>query len=115
MPSINMIALRREEKRRQEQNARKLLYAIAGEVGLVVVVACVLTARIVVTQDHIGDLWERSLPSSSRKSPKSRRCKPKPRRIAAESRTRLTARRPTRCSGTATFTPSPTACRQKLG
>ena len=35
MPSINMIALRREEKRQQEKNARKLLYAIAGEVGTV--------------------------------------------------------------------------------
>ena len=58
MPSINMIALRREEKRQQEQNARKLLYAIAGEVGVVVAVACVLTARIVVTQGHIGDLGE---------------------------------------------------------
>ena len=30
MPSINMIAVRREDKRRQEQNIRKLLYAILG-------------------------------------------------------------------------------------
>ncbi len=56
MPSINMIALRREEKRHQEQNARKLLYAIAGEVGVVLVVASVLTTRILVTQSHISDL-----------------------------------------------------------
>ena len=56
MPSINMIALRRDEKRHQEQNARKLLYSIAGEIGVVVVVASVLTARILVTQNHIGDL-----------------------------------------------------------
>ena len=56
MPSINMIALRREEKRRQEQNVRKLLYSIAGEVGLIVAVSFVMTARIIVTQDHIGDL-----------------------------------------------------------
>ncbi len=56
MPSINMIAQRREEKRHQEQNARKLLYSIAGEVGVVVAVAFVLTARILVTENHIGDL-----------------------------------------------------------
>lgn len=56
MPSINMIALRREEKRRQEKNVRKLLYSIAGEVGLVVAVAFVLTARILVVQSHISDL-----------------------------------------------------------
>ena len=56
MPSINMIALRREEKRHQEKNARKLLYSIAGEIGVVTAVAFVLTARIVVTQGHISDL-----------------------------------------------------------
>ncbi len=37
MPSINMIAVRREDKRRQEQNVRKLLYGIVGEIGLVIV------------------------------------------------------------------------------
>ena len=58
MPSINMIALRREEKRHQEKNARKLLYSIAGEVGVVAAVAFVLTARIVVTQGHINDLGD---------------------------------------------------------
>ena len=56
MPSINMIALRREQKRHQEQNARKLLYSIAGEVGVVAAVAFVMTARILVTQHHISDL-----------------------------------------------------------
>jgi Tfp pilus assembly protein PilN len=56
MPSINMIALRRGEKRHQEENARKLLYSIAGEVGLVVVVAFVMTTRILVTQNHLNDL-----------------------------------------------------------
>jgi Tfp pilus assembly protein PilN len=56
MPSINMIALRRQEKRHQGQNARKLLYSIAGEVGIIVAVAFVMTARIVVTQNHINDL-----------------------------------------------------------
>lgn len=58
MPSINMIALRREEKRHQEQNARKLLYSIAGEIGVIVAVAFVMTARILVTQNHIADLGE---------------------------------------------------------
>lgn len=56
MPSINMIAQRREEKRRQEKNARKLLYTIAGEIGAVTAAAFVLTARILVAQGHIGDL-----------------------------------------------------------
>jgi Tfp pilus assembly protein PilN len=56
MPSINMIALRREEKRHQGQNARKLLYSIAGEVGVIVAVAFVMTARILVAQNHIHDL-----------------------------------------------------------
>lgn len=59
MPSINMIAVRREEKRRQEQNIRKLLYAILGEIGLVVAVAFVLTARILVTQNEINRLTSR--------------------------------------------------------
>ena len=59
MPSINMIALRREEKRQQEQNARKLLYSIAGEVGVVLAVASVMTARILVTEGHISDLGDR--------------------------------------------------------
>lgn len=59
MPSINMIAVRREEKRRQEQNIRKLLYAILGEIGLVVAVAFVMTARILVTQNEINRLSDR--------------------------------------------------------
>lgn len=61
MPSINMIALRRDEKRHQEQNARKLLYSIAGEVGVVIAVASVMTARILVAQSHIADLSDRLL------------------------------------------------------
>jgi len=59
MPSINMIAVRREEKRRREQNIRKLLYAILGEIGLVVAVAFVMTARILVTQSEINRLTDR--------------------------------------------------------
>lgn len=59
MPSINMIAVRREEKRRQERNIRKLLSAILGEIGLVVLAAFVLTARILVTQHEVARLSER--------------------------------------------------------
>lgn len=58
MPSINMIALRREEKRHQGKNARKLLYSIAGEIGVVLAVASVMTARILVVQGHINGLSE---------------------------------------------------------
>ena len=56
MPSINMIALRRSEKRHQEQNIRKLLYSIAGEIGVFVAVAGVMTTRILVMQGHVSDL-----------------------------------------------------------
>ena len=59
MPSINMIAVRREEKRRQEQNIRKLLYSILGEIGLVIAVAFVITARILVTQNEVNKLSDR--------------------------------------------------------
>ncbi len=56
MPSINMIAVRREDKRRQENNIRKLLYAILGEVGVVILLAFVLTARILVTTGRVSEL-----------------------------------------------------------
>lgn len=59
MPSINMIAVRREEKRRQEQNVRKLLYAILGEAALVVMVTSVMLGRIIVTQNQIDRLSDR--------------------------------------------------------
>lgn len=56
MPSINMIAARREEKRRGERNSRKLLYGIVGESGAVAVLAVVLVGRIVVMQGQVGEL-----------------------------------------------------------
>ena len=59
MPSINMIAVRREEKRRAERTLRKLLYGIAGEVGTVVMVAFVLAGRILVTQGQVSDLSDK--------------------------------------------------------
>lgn len=59
MPSINMIAVRREEKRHREQNIRKLLYAILGEAALVATIALVMTARILVTQSEINSYADR--------------------------------------------------------
>lgn len=56
MPSINMIAVRRADKKRQEQNIRKLLYGIIGESGLVVAAAFFITARIFGMQGHVSDL-----------------------------------------------------------
>jgi Tfp pilus assembly protein PilN len=54
-----MIAVRREEKRRREQNIRKLLYAILGEIGLVVTLMLVMWARILVTQNQLNTLGDR--------------------------------------------------------
>jgi len=51
-----MIAVRREDKRRQEQNIRKLLYSILGEIGVVVLLAFVMGGRIFVTTGRINDL-----------------------------------------------------------
>ena len=56
MPSINMIAARRAEKRRQEQNIRKLAYGILAEVGVVVVAAGVLGTAFVRLNDRSADL-----------------------------------------------------------
>lgn len=59
MPSINMIAVRREEKRRGERTIRKLLYGVAGEIGAVVLLAFVLVGRILVAQGQVGDLSDK--------------------------------------------------------
>ena len=58
MPSINMIAVRRADKRRQEQNIRKLLYGIIGESGLIAVAAFVIIARIFGMQGHVANLTD---------------------------------------------------------
>ena len=58
MPSINMIAVRRADKRRQEQNIRKLLYGILGETGMVVFAAIVIGGRILVMNGHVADLTD---------------------------------------------------------
>jgi Tfp pilus assembly protein PilN len=56
MPSINMIAARRAEKRRQEQNIRKLLYGISAEIGCIVLAVSVLGVRHVTMHNHVIDL-----------------------------------------------------------
>lgn len=56
MPSINMIAARRADKRRQEQNIRKLVYAIAVEFGLTVVIVSVMVVRLAGVNGRVGDL-----------------------------------------------------------
>ena len=56
MPSINMVALRRAEKRRQENNIRKVVYAILGEIGFFVLLLTFMSARLFSINGHIGDL-----------------------------------------------------------
>ena len=46
MPSINLIAARREEKRRQEQSIRRLLGAVLGEMGAVVGVGVLMSLQL---------------------------------------------------------------------
>jgi Tfp pilus assembly protein PilN len=56
VPSINMIAVRRAEKRRQEQNTRKLVYGIAAEFGVTMVIVSVMYARLLAVNGSVGDL-----------------------------------------------------------
>ncbi|MEO7719243.1 MAG: PilN domain-containing protein [Capsulimonas sp.] len=56
MPSINMVALRRAEKRRQENNIRKIVYAILGEIGVFVLLLTFMSARMFGINGQIGDL-----------------------------------------------------------
>ena len=51
-----MIAGRRAEKRRQEQNIRKLIYGISAEIGCVVLAVSFLTVRTVSLHSHLQDL-----------------------------------------------------------
>lgn len=55
MPSINLIAARREEKRRQEQSLRRLLGAVMGEVGAVVGVGVLMSLQLAGIHHRIGD------------------------------------------------------------
>ena len=56
MPSINMIAARRAEKRKQERNTQKLVYGILAEFGIFLVLTSVMVMRIVATHNQIADL-----------------------------------------------------------
>ena len=56
MPSINMIAARRAEKRRQEQNIRKLVYGIIAEIGVVVAATGALGTTFVRLNNQSADL-----------------------------------------------------------
>ena len=56
MPSINMIASRRAEKRRQEKNIRKLVYGISAEVGCVILVISGLTIHQLSLRGQVADL-----------------------------------------------------------
>ena len=56
MPSINMIALRRAEKKRLERDVRRLMMIICIELIAGVVLTGFLYARICSTQARVGDL-----------------------------------------------------------
>lgn len=56
MPSINMIAARRAEKRRQERNTQKLIYGIVAELGVILLVTSFMVGRLVTTHNHVQDL-----------------------------------------------------------
>lgn len=56
MPSVNMIAARRAEKHRLEQNTRKLVYGVVGELGLILVAVSFMLAHLITTQTHVGVL-----------------------------------------------------------
>ena len=56
MPSINMIANRRAEKKRQATNVRKLVYGISAEIGCVLAATSVLWVHMVSVQGQISDL-----------------------------------------------------------
>jgi Tfp pilus assembly protein PilN len=56
VPSINMIAARRMDKRRQEKTVRNLAYAIAGEIGVTFVIASVLAVRWTAMSAQVADL-----------------------------------------------------------
>lgn len=56
MPSINMIATRRAEKRRRENNLKNIVYAIIAEIGVVVLCLSYLSIRCAATTARISEL-----------------------------------------------------------
>jgi Tfp pilus assembly protein PilN len=56
MPSINMIAARRAEKRRMEQKTKGIIYCILAEGGLFLVALSFMVLQLITTQGQAGDL-----------------------------------------------------------
>jgi Tfp pilus assembly protein PilN len=56
MPSINMIATRRSEKKRFERNMRRLMAVVLAEVVVGLVLGGWFTARIIGTRDRINNM-----------------------------------------------------------
>jgi Tfp pilus assembly protein PilN len=56
MPSINMIASRRAEKRQQENNIRKVVYAIVAEISFIVLSLSFMSVQYVGINGSIGTL-----------------------------------------------------------
>jgi Tfp pilus assembly protein PilN len=52
MPSINMIAARRAEKRRTEKLTQRLIYGIVAEFGVFLIVSSCLAVRLVTTKSQ---------------------------------------------------------------
>jgi len=56
MPSINMIASRRAEKKRQALNIKRLVYAIAAEIACVIAAFSILYVKVITLRGHVTDL-----------------------------------------------------------
>lgn len=56
MPSINMIAARRAEKKKQEQHVKSLAYAVLAEIGLVFLAISILSLRLMTTNARAATL-----------------------------------------------------------
>ena len=56
MPSINLIASHREEKRRFEVHVRRLAYGVAAEVGVILLVTSVLVLRLSTVRGQVQQL-----------------------------------------------------------
>jgi Tfp pilus assembly protein PilN len=59
MPSINMIASRRAEKRRVEANTQKLVYGILAEFGVFLILTSLMVGHLVTTHNQSADLDDR--------------------------------------------------------
>jgi Tfp pilus assembly protein PilN len=59
VPSINMIAVRRADKRRQEQSIKRLVYTIAAEAGVTLVIVSVMAGRLALTNGQLSGLQDK--------------------------------------------------------